>query len=449
MIISKVISYADTWEQFEAEENSCEYTDLVAAIDSLDSRELMTLRAASHFYRKYTHNGLKTSRGEKLQEFGWKKYQTIGEGFEAYEKNNYSLLFCESLFVDEAEVLRFSILFSSVLSAFDSSYRDVHEGSLIILVSDHSEGVVGSAINTTSFELLKNQLTGFGPSLMELPFFIVGVAAAKPKDISVIPLKRKKINSREIKKYIEFSNDNCQAGISILSYFGEVLKSKHPDTKNKIRIEQQENSVVMTIDTDYGNREIIEKTFNDYGLVLASKMPPETVFDSKMDVLAFKQKLERAEVEVRQTRDILQLKSDEHIDFKRSSRQEIEFLKQVICQQSQQLDQSHKTINTNSESIADMMRKQSSIVHMAFKTLKCNEEFHKKTLLDLQIIEEKIVSDRLSEQDKEEITQCVESINNSSPEALSKLKAGLEQTMYGVSGNIVFNTVLSIIQRVI
>ncbi|MDM8552422.1 pentapeptide repeat-containing protein [Desulfobacterales bacterium HSG2] len=83
-----------------------------------------------------------------------------------------------------------------------------------------------------------------------------------------------------ITRSIEFPPEYYQAGISILNEFGSVLQKKHPDTKAKIRIEQDGLKVTMTIDPVEGDREVIENELDEYGLVITGRMTPEEYADN-------------------------------------------------------------------------------------------------------------------------------------------------------------------------
>ncbi|MCP4023838.1 MAG: pentapeptide repeat-containing protein, partial [Desulfobacteraceae bacterium] len=85
------------------------------------------------------------------------------------------------------------------------------------------------------------------------------------KDVFIIDNQ----NDRDfINRSIEFPPEYKQAGISILNYFSEVLKTKYPDTNATVQIKQDGLKVIMTIDPGDGNKEIIEKALDEYGLVV-------------------------------------------------------------------------------------------------------------------------------------------------------------------------------------
>jgi hypothetical protein len=114
----------------------------------------------------------------------------------------------------------------------------------------------------------------------------------------------------KVERSIEFLPEHWEAGTSILSYFSRVLNVKYPNKKIKVRIEQEGLTLRMIIDTPNGEKEEIEKTLDEYGLVVAGKMEPESFLSDPFQVMALKQKLEIANLEFRQTKNLLDFTRD-------------------------------------------------------------------------------------------------------------------------------------------
>ena len=119
-----------------------------------------------------------------------------------------------------------------------------------------------------------------------------------------------KDNVSRVERSIEFPPEYWEAGTSILSYFSRVLSVKYPNKKIKVRIEQEGLMLRMVIDTPTGEREEIEKTLEEYGLVVTGKMPPESFLSDPFEAMALKNKLEIADLELRQTRKLLDFTRD-------------------------------------------------------------------------------------------------------------------------------------------
>jgi len=109
---------------------------------------------------------------------------------------------------------------------------------------------------------------------------------------------------------IEFPPEYWESGSSILSYFSRVISAKYPSKKIKVRIEQEDLILRMIIYTSTGEREAIEKTLEEYGLVVTGKMQPESLLNDPIEVMRLKNKLEIANSELRQTKMLLDYTRD-------------------------------------------------------------------------------------------------------------------------------------------
>jgi len=112
-------------------------------------------------------------------------------------------------------------------------------------------------------------------------------------------------NVSRVERSIEFPPEYWEAGTSILSYFSRILSVKYPSQKIKVRIEQEGLNLRMIIETPTGEKEKIEKTLEEYGLVVTGKIQPESFLSDPFEVMALKNKLEIANLELRQTRLLL------------------------------------------------------------------------------------------------------------------------------------------------
>jgi len=125
------------------------------------------------------------------------------------------------------------------------------------------------------------------------------------------------LTSLEICRFIEFPAEYFQSGISILNYFGTVLKKKDPESNAKIRIEQDGLKISMTIDPMEGDKEIIEKTLEEYGLVITGEMSIEEFTNhDKLFTIELKNELRIAKARVESQKELLQYKDDQIKDLK-------------------------------------------------------------------------------------------------------------------------------------
>ncbi len=114
-----------------------------------------------------------------------------------------------------------------------------------------------------------------------------------------------------IVRQIEFPPQHHQAGLSILEYFGTVVRQKYPHIPVKVRIEQEGLKVRMVVETPEGKKEPIEETLTEYGLVVVGRKKPEDLLADKFHILQLEQTLQLERVRHEQTLRILEIKQED------------------------------------------------------------------------------------------------------------------------------------------
>jgi len=128
-----------------------------------------------------------------------------------------------------------------------------------------------------------------------------------------------------IERAIEFSPEHCQAGLGLMNYFARVLAERHPTVRAKVRIEQEGVRIRMTIETQEGNRELIEHTLEDYGLVLMGQKLPEDLVPERLQAMALRHKLELVSMELRFQKELF-------IETRESQRGRVESLERQVTE---------------------------------------------------------------------------------------------------------------------
>jgi len=114
-------------------------------------------------------------------------------------------------------------------------------------------------------------------------------------------------------KSIEFPQEYHQAGVNILSYFGEIVRRKYKEEKIILKIEQEGLIVRMIIKSPDGKtKERIEKTLEKYLMVITGEKNPEDLLDSKLKIIDLKNQLTNAIAMVKSKEDVLQLEREYH-----------------------------------------------------------------------------------------------------------------------------------------
>jgi hypothetical protein len=176
-----------------------------------------------------------------------------------------------------------------------------------------------------------------------------------------------------IEQPLVFPAEYKQACISILSYFAEVLAKKYPDVDATVQIEQSGQLVRMIIETQLGDRDIVEATLFDYQLVVAGRMQPEELLPEKLDVLELKHKLAMAKLEVDHMRELLAFAREEVqqsraqlMDLRNKEDIKFEVLTNMV---SQSLQSMTNTAGSFSKSIQNLARYHHGTVKNSLLTL--------------------------------------------------------------------------------
>lgn len=163
------------------------------------------------------------------------------------------------------------------------------------------------------FENVIDELKALSPLSHSTPFILLGLSVnSEPFEIIEL-LAEAEVESRQIiiNRSIEFPAEFHQAGLGILNYFGTVLREKYPQHNAKVRIEQDGLKVRLIIDSENGDREIIEKALQEYEMVVRGEAIPESLFESKAKVLELKSELRIAQVRIEGQRDLLEYQGNE------------------------------------------------------------------------------------------------------------------------------------------
>ncbi len=138
------------------------------------------------------------------------------------------------------------------------------------------------------------------------------------------------INQHKILREITFKPEHKEAGISILSYFSNILKQKYPDTKVSVSITQDDLKVTMAIETPEGEKKLIEKTLDEYGLVVQGEMAPERLLDDPFEVQRLKTHIRFAETQLETYRELLLTSRTYGENRINSLEEDIKYLKNLV-----------------------------------------------------------------------------------------------------------------------
>jgi len=109
----------------------------------------------------------------------------------------------------------------------------------------------------------------------------------------------KETNRVNIIREIIFPAEFKSAGVSILSYFSEILDKKYPETDASVSIIQDGNNITLKIESEKGEIGRIEKTLEDYGKVVNGLIEPKEMMGNTVDSIELTNKLELVQMELR------------------------------------------------------------------------------------------------------------------------------------------------------
>lgn len=134
----------------------------------------------------------------------------------------------------------------------------------------------------------------------------------------------------QFSRTIIFEPEYRQAGISILSYFSEILDSKYPGSDVRVRIEQAGSKVTLHVETPTGEIEKFERELSQYGLAVTRQLPISEYLPDRLGAIRLEQKIQMAEMEARHTRELLASERANHASQITLLRSEIDFVRAML-----------------------------------------------------------------------------------------------------------------------
>ena len=260
----------------------------------------------------------------------------------------------------------------------------------------------------------------FGCWINSTPLVIIGFSRTEPLDgvsIELIAIDEglALMGENTIVRSLEFAPEHYQAGVGILSYFGEVLKAKHPESNTRIRIEQNEGALKLHIYSPNGNMEVIEKTFKDYGLVVTDRAPVASLFEDPVKIMALEHKLEMARMEIRHAQNMLTLSNERYEKHTRTIENELSFMKEQMAEQWDKAGKNHsllsRTMGANTKLAVACIDQNNKLIEGLIE----QESLSENVINSLSKIKNKLDNDDVTESDEKEITEYLIVIKNNAP----------------------------------
>ncbi|MFY0602712.1 MAG: response regulator transcription factor [Flavobacteriaceae bacterium] len=232
-----------------------------------------------------------------------------------------------------------------------------------------------------------------------------------------------------IERNIEFKPEYIHSGITILNYFSTVLQQKNPNSKSIVRIEQEGLNVRLLIIPEKGDQvQVIEKTLEEYGLVISGKMKVTDFLTDKMQILGLENKLEISKLELRFAHKQLEYERQNHRDRIANIENEVNWLRGQI-----------------GNTLSDMKQITIRANNYLSDSIKQNFPSRDKALLKSLDLIEKFLITKENEKSREDIIQALQSVKKKNPAILKFIQEFTQKTISSASGRLLYDAINSII----
>jgi DNA-binding response OmpR family regulator len=229
---------------------------------------------------------------------------------------------------------------------------------------------------------------------------------------------------------IEFPPEYYQAGVSLITYFGTVLRNKYPDKQAKVRIIQEGLKVVLVIETDAGGKETVEVMLSEYGEVLSGKVPIESFLDDPLQVLALKNKLDISQLEIRQAYQLLEYQRGSSEKRIASLESEVSWLRHFVGKVLEQSDSVTKALAGITAGLVD------SNLRGVIASLRTIEDSHHNLKEEIALLVERLSKANPSEDDAATIEHILMAIKAKEPTIFDQLVDTFHDFSVGFSSSI-------------
>jgi DNA-binding CsgD family transcriptional regulator len=232
-----------------------------------------------------------------------------------------------------------------------------------------------------------------------------------------------------IERLIEFRPEYLQSGITILNYFSTVLRQKNPDSKSIVRIEQEGLNVRLLIIPEKGDEiQVIEKTLEEYGLVISGKMKTTDFLTDDMQIMELENKLEISKLELRFAYKQLEYERQNNKEKIANIENEVTWLRGQI-----------------GNTLSDMKQITMGANSYLSESIKLSFPSRDKALLKSLSLIEKFLVLKENERDKEEIIQALKDVKKKNPAILRFIQDFAQKTISSASGKLLYDLVSSMI----
>jgi uncharacterized protein YggU (UPF0235/DUF167 family) len=305
MIINTVISYKNAWGHFN-QQHSEELQEILQALPEFVESYLERERSNTIiFYRDIWE--------QKLVKRGWQKVKreyrsSNGQRFSVGNIGPLKNGISASISFGHIDFLNRWLFQQTTLAV---KYQIAEIPILLLPTEEFGRRIEDRFFNRLSIEMCLRQLEPLTPLSHSYPFLILGYSdqptLLEPEVIELESDPLVDVSDIVIDRCIEFPSEYYQAGLNILNYFGTYLREQYPDENAKVKIEQNGQIVRLIIETNDGEKEIVEKALEEYQLIVTGQKKPEEITTNQRLILELNSELRIAKYRMETQQDIIQV----------------------------------------------------------------------------------------------------------------------------------------------
>lgn len=228
---------------------------------------------------------------------------------------------------------------------------------------------------------------------------------------------RNEINGN-IRRFIEFNEEDYEYGLSILSHFGKIVEKKFPNQNIRVRIEQDAAKVRMVIHSGQEQIETIERTLQEYGCVVSGQITPEDFFENPFEAMKLRHKLDNAARELLQTKEMYAL-------IAKTNDERIKFLEYQVSSLNDMIANQLNNSFVERELILNLVKNQADISPDIIKLL--NK-----------------LSDKIQQNEQESIKELLVEIKDKSPSLFEQLESVYYGALANTTGSILYGCITAL-----
>jgi hypothetical protein len=442
MYVERVLSLNNGWSVLTEQKHS-EWQELLAILKALGNgkeKELDGSQGISSTSIKYTIYSLSFLR--RMREQGW--IEDLNNGFRHDAKVRAGIL-KNRIFVNMAGVE--GLMGGSFATDFylnmPQSFRanSIDIGILFIpTASAISRFIEVSLDNSEAFilpseEFCRAEMVKFGPLTSQTPIVLALFSPTETEEIIFEEITPAKVSTPAIERTIEFAPEYYQAGVGLLSYFGEILRQKDPNTKAKVRIEQDGRIVRLHIESPAGEIETIEKELDQYALVISNQAPPESLFENRAHIMRLEHSLEMMRHQVKMAQDLKELTDGLHTKRVNNLEEQVEFLKNQVAAQLLQNGQFIQLVGQQAGSHERMQAALLAHSQMLFKDLLHEASGNQRLAEAVSSLQHNLLSGLAIIDVEDKLEQALATIKETKPGFLGRIQKELEGAAYKASAS--------------